>query len=95
MNHVTYHHYGATILDAPIAQLHGDMDAILNAPLNLAHTMEHPITVMEEMTDCAAGTHTLTYPLDHVCAGDRGVRRHLDARLHRRCAAYDLGRVDA
>src|SRR5215216_4347287 len=59
MNHVTYHHYGATILDAPIAQLHGDMDAILNLPLNLACTMEHSIVVMEEMTDCAAGTHTL------------------------------------
>ena len=61
MNHVTYHHYGATILDAPIAQLHGDMVAILNVPLNLARPTAHPITVMEEMTDCAAGTHTLTY----------------------------------
>jgi hypothetical protein len=57
MNHVTYHHYGAAILDVPIAQLHGDMDAILNAPLNL----RHPITVVEEMTDCVVGMHTLIY----------------------------------
>jgi hypothetical protein len=61
MNHVTYHHYGATILDAPIAELHGDMDAILNVPLNLAHPTRRPVTDMEKMTDCAAGTHTLTY----------------------------------
>jgi hypothetical protein len=61
MNHITYHHYGATILNAPIAQLYGDMDALLNVPLNLARMTGHPIKVMEEMTDCAAGTHTLTY----------------------------------
>ena len=61
VNHVTYHHYGATILDAPIAELQGDMEAMLNPPLNLAPPTGHPITHMEEMTDCAAGTHTLTY----------------------------------
>ena len=61
MNHLTYHHYGATILDAPIAQLHGDMDAMLNLPMNLVPAGGHPITHMEELTDCAAGTHTLTY----------------------------------
>ena len=42
MNHVTYHHYGATILDASIAQLRGDMDAILNAPLDLANPTGRP-----------------------------------------------------
>src|SRR5258708_39590535 len=61
MNRVTYHHYGATILDASIAQLRGDMDAILNAPLNLARPIGHPNTILNETTDCAAGTHTLTY----------------------------------
>ena len=61
MNHVTYHHYGATILDAPIAQLHGDMDAILNAPLNLARMTGYTTAVIEEITDHAAGSHTLTY----------------------------------
>src|SRR5215208_5174820 len=57
MNHVTYHHYGATILDAPITQLHGDMDAILN----LARTTGYTTAVIEEITDHAAGAHTLTY----------------------------------
>ena len=61
MNHVTYHHYGATILDAPIAQLHGDMDAILNAPLNLARTMGYTTAVIEEITNHMAGSHALTY----------------------------------
>jgi hypothetical protein len=61
MNHVTYHHYGATILDAPIAQLHGDMDSILNVAPNLARPTERSITVVEEMTDRAAGTQTRSY----------------------------------
>jgi hypothetical protein len=61
MNHVTYHHYGATILDAPIAQLHCDMDTILNVPLNLACTIGHSSVVRQEMGDCAVGTHTMTY----------------------------------
>jgi hypothetical protein len=61
MNCVTYHHYGATILDASIAELQGNMDAILKVPLHLVHPTTHPITDMEEMIDCAAGTHMLTY----------------------------------
>jgi len=60
MNRETYHHYGATILDASIAQLRGDMDAILNAPLDLANPTGRPRTILKETTDCAAGTHTLT-----------------------------------
>ncbi len=61
MNRLTYHHYGATILDAPIAQLRSDMDAILNMPLDLARPIGHPSTILKETTDCASGTHTLAY----------------------------------
>lgn len=66
MNHVTYHHYGATILDTPIAQLRRKMDAIVNASLALSRTTARASTVLEE-NDCAAGTHTLTYR-SIVCA---------------------------
>jgi hypothetical protein len=61
MNCVTYHHYGATILDASIAQLRGDIDVILNTSLDLARPIGRPSTILKETTDCAAGTHTLTY----------------------------------
>jgi hypothetical protein len=37
---VTYHHYGATILNVPITQLRRDMPAILNVPSDLARTAE-------------------------------------------------------
>src|SRR5215213_11127856 len=61
MNHLTYHHYGATILDVPIAQLRCDMHTILNLPSALEPSEGHRTGVLEEMTVCAAGTHTLTY----------------------------------
>jgi hypothetical protein len=59
MNHVTYHHYGATILEAPIAELHAGIGALLNVPLDLGRMIGHPTTVTEEMSGYAAGTHTL------------------------------------
>jgi hypothetical protein len=59
MNHITYHHYGATILDAPIAQLHADIGALLDVPPDLVRTIGHPTTVTQQMSDCAAGAHTL------------------------------------
>lgn len=61
MNHLTYHHYGATILDAPIAQLHADMDALLNVPVDLVRMAGRPIMIREKSSDCAAGTPTLIY----------------------------------
>jgi hypothetical protein len=61
MNHVTYHHYGATILDAPIAQLRGDMDTILNAPSALELSVGRTTGVLKEITGHRAGSHTLIY----------------------------------
>jgi hypothetical protein len=54
---VTYHHYGATVLNAPINQLRCDMHAVLNVAQDTVRTT----AVMEEGIDSVAGTHTLTY----------------------------------
>lgn len=37
---LTYHHYGASLIHAPIAQLRRDMQAILNAPADLVRAAE-------------------------------------------------------
>jgi len=61
MNHVTYHHYGASVIHAPIAQLRRDMHAVLNVPPDALRAAEHATTVLQEMTDHPSGTHVLTY----------------------------------
>jgi hypothetical protein len=67
MNQLTYHHYGATVLNAPIAQLRRDMHTILNVPPDLVRTRGHTAAVLEEVIDRVAGTHTLAYR-STVCA---------------------------
>jgi hypothetical protein len=61
MNQVTYHHYGTTILNAPIALLRRDLHTILSVPADLVHTVGCTTSVLEEVVDCASGSHTLIY----------------------------------
>jgi hypothetical protein len=59
MNQVTYHYYGATLLDAPIALLQDDIHTILSVPADLIRTVGCT-TILEEAVDCASGLHTLS-----------------------------------
>jgi hypothetical protein len=61
MNQVTYHHYGTAILNAPIAQLRRDIHTILNVPSNVIPSVGRTTAILEEVTDCGAGSYTLTY----------------------------------
>ena len=61
MNQLTYHQYSATVLNAPIAQLRRDMQAILNVPPDLVRAGGFTTAVLEEVIDRVAGTHTLAY----------------------------------
>src|SRR5262245_55513389 len=61
MNHRTYHHYGASVIHAPISQLRRDMHAALVIAPDALHTAEHATMVLQEATDCRAEAHALTY----------------------------------
>lgn len=69
---LTYHHYGASVIQAPINQLHCDMHNILSAQPDLIYAdvsaVPHrssiqlgTIVALEEASDRVAGTCTLTY----------------------------------
>ena len=61
MNHITYHHYGASVIHAPINQLRRDMHAVLNMASDALRAAEHTATVREQATDDPSGTHVLLY----------------------------------
>jgi hypothetical protein len=82
MNQVTYHHYGATILNAPIAQLRRDIHAIFSIPSDLVRTVGHTAAVLEEAVDCGSGSHMLSYR-STLCAPE----------LAEYCATYKLASV--
>jgi hypothetical protein len=58
---ITYHHYGATVLNLPITQLSPNMQAILHMPIDLIGAAAHATVALEEESDGVAHTHTLTY----------------------------------
>jgi hypothetical protein len=60
MNQVTYHHYGTTILNAPIALLRRDIYTILSVRADLVRSVGCT-AILEEVVDCASGSHTLIY----------------------------------
>jgi hypothetical protein len=58
---LTFHRYGATVLDVPIAQLRLNLRAILSMPVELVSGAEQAAAALEETSDGAAITHTLIY----------------------------------
>jgi hypothetical protein len=60
MNHVTYHHYGASVIHAPINQLRRDMYAVLTLPPDALLAADHAAAVLEGVTDCPSRTRVLT-----------------------------------
>ena len=67
---ITYHHYGATVLNMPIAQLPPNMQAILRLPIDLVGAAAHATIASEKAGDGVAHTHTLTYR-STSCAAER------------------------
>jgi hypothetical protein len=58
---ITFHHYGATVLNMPISQVRFNLQAILRMPFELVNGAEHATADLEEASDGLASTHTLTY----------------------------------
>jgi hypothetical protein len=60
MNQLTYHHYGASVIRAPINQLRRDLQAVLHVPADALCAARHTTEALEEVTDCRSGTRVLT-----------------------------------
>jgi hypothetical protein len=70
---ITYHHYGASLIHAPIDHLQRDIQAMLDIPADLARAAASAVpraqpalqpaaaAILEEAIDCAAARRTLTY----------------------------------
>ena len=61
MNLVTYHHYGASLIHAPIDRLRRDMYAALDSAPDALRAAERATTILAEVTDSSLGTHLLSY----------------------------------
>lgn len=55
MNNVSYHHYGASVIDAPIDQLRGNIQAVLNLSGDAQPIAEHAIVGQAGMLDQPCG----------------------------------------
>jgi hypothetical protein len=66
---ITYHHYGATVLNMPITQLPLNMLTILRLPIDRVGVAAHATIALEETGDGVAHTHTLTYR-SNSCAAE-------------------------
>jgi hypothetical protein len=59
---LTYHHYGASFINAPIDQLRRDIQAMLDMPTNLAHAAASAAPgALADAIECPDATHMLTY----------------------------------
>jgi hypothetical protein len=61
MSHMSYHHYGASVIHAPITQLRRDMHTALDITPDALRMAEHTTTTLQEVTDHSSGAHVLTY----------------------------------